>query len=61
MNLFNQNKFPWLKENTQKPESTGNLRQIYAAQLENIAPSKEQLLDALDTSGMTLKEEIEAR
>ena len=61
MNLFNQNKFPWLKENTQTAEPKENLRQIYAAQLENVVPSKEQLLDALDTSGMTLREEIEAR
>ena len=64
MNIFNQNKFPWLKENKPETESNGNLRQIYAAQLDNpiySTSSKEKLLDALDTSGMTLKEEIEAR
>ena len=35
MNLFNQNKFPWLKENKPETEPNGNLRQIYAAQLDN--------------------------
>ncbi|MBO4294075.1 MAG: hypothetical protein J5896_01355 [Alphaproteobacteria bacterium] len=64
MNIFNQNKFPWLKENKPETEPNGNLRQIYAAQLDNpiySTLSKERLLDALDTSGMTLKEEIGAR